>query len=546
MTRVFILPTILLALLGGVCLLLTSGRTPRADQITFASQADIHTLDPQQMSWTQDLRVAMALWEGLLTYHPVTLAPAPGCAQLPQISADGLTYTFQLRPHLQWSNGEPLTAQDFADSWQRALDPATSNKYVALFFKIAGAQAYNQACVRSGTGPRPDFSAVGIRVLDPVTLQVTLVDPCPYFCDLVAFPPFYPLHLRARQKAVAAGHPWTHPPYLVTNGPFVLKEWDFKNYLRLDPNPYYHDRAQVHCAQLRLVTYPDQENAALLAYQSGVVDILSWVPQQYIGPELIAQQRAGQRHDIFFQPVFGTYFYVFNCRQAPFNDARVRQAFTLVIDKRQLVEDVLRMGQRPLNVIVAPDAIPGYSSPRGLVRDVPRAQALLAAAGFPEGRGFPAVDLLYANEGIHVTAAQAIGQMWERHLGVRVVYHGVESKQFNRERQAHHFAVARGGWYGDYLDPTTWLDLAQTGSGQNDGQFSDPHYDALLAKAQRQTVPAQRLALLTEAERYLLEDQCAFMPVCQYSDGYVYDPARIAGCAPNVRLITQFKYLRRR
>ncbi len=546
MTRVLIFPTILLLLLGTLCLFVSSSHVPANDQIVFASAAEVHTLDVQEMSWSQDIRLAMGLWEGLLAYDPVTLKPMPGCAGLPEISADQLTYTFKLRPDLKWSNGQQLTAVDFANSWKRAIDPDTPNDYVELFFHIAGARAYAAALADKDPAKHLDFSTVGIKVLDPLTLQVTLENPCSYFPDLAAFAPLFPVNLDAIAQAQKDHYDWTHPPYLISNGPYILKEWKFKNYMLLEPNPYYYDRAKVLCKHLKLVAYQDQDNAALLAYQSGVVDVLSWLPQQYIGPDLIAQSHAGKRKDVFFNPVFGTYYYVFNCKQKPFDDPRVRQAFNLTIDKHEIVTNVTRMEQRPISSFVPPDSIPGYTVPAGLPYDPARARALLAAAGYPGGKGFPDVDLLYTTGGTHGVVAQAAGQMWEHELGVHVVTRGVESKEFHNERtKNHHFSIARGGWYGDYPDPTTWLDLARSGNGNNDGQFSAPAFDALMTQSEKEPDRAKRFAILQEAEKLLVEDQCGFIPLYQYSDGGMYDPAKIAGCESNVRQIIQFKYIRR-
>jgi oligopeptide transport system substrate-binding protein len=183
----------------------------------------------------------------------------------------------------------------------------------------------------------------------------------------------------------------------------------------------------------------------------------------------------------------------------------------------------------------------------GLPFDPARARALLAAAGFPAGRGFPDVDLLYTTGGTHGVIAQAVGQMWEHELGVHVIPRGVESKEFHNERtKDHHFSIARGGWYGDYRDPTTWLDLARTDNGNNDGRFSNTAFDALMAQSDKQPDPAIRFAMLKDAERILVEDQCPFIPLYQYSDGGMYDQSKIAGCESNVRQMVQFKYIRRR
>jgi len=180
---------------------------------------------------------------------------------------------------------------------------------------------------------------------------------------------------------------WTRPPHLVSNGPFALTDWQFKRYLQMEPNPYYWDRAAVRCGRLRLVSYAGDARAALLAYQTGVVDVLSWVPQEF-APELLEQVRTGRRRDVQFQPVFGSYYYLFNCTKKPFAEGRVRKALALAIDKRQLTDRVLRMGQRPLNVLVPPGSVAGYESPAGWRWILPRRGGCWRRRGIRMGRGW--------------------------------------------------------------------------------------------------------------------------------------------------------------
>ncbi len=428
------------------------------------------------------------------------------------------------------------------------LNPATGADYIGMVQLIAGAEAYTKAL---STHHPADFSTVGAKAPDDRTLVVTLASPCPYFLDLVAFPPYYPLHAKAMEPFLTdPQHPdngydgkWTRPPHLVTNGPYKLVEWQFKRDLVLEPNEYYWDRQAVQCDRLRLVAYEDAR-AGLQAYDDGRVDMLSWVPQEF-GPDLLADQAAGKRRDVHWRLVFGTYYYLFNCAKKPFDDARVREALALAIDKTQITEKVLRMGQVPVNVLVPPDSIRGYRSPAGLGMDVAQARKLLAEAGYPGGAGFPVAEILYNNESIHSLTAQVIGQMWEKNLGIHVSYRGVERGTFGEDRRTANFAIARGGWYGDYADPTTWLNLAKTGDGNNDGRYSNPRYDALLAQAAKESDPARRFAVLAEAERILVEEDFPFIPLYQYADGYIYDAKKIGGVDVNVRLLTQFKYLHR-
>jgi oligopeptide transport system substrate-binding protein len=553
MNRVLLIPTLVLIVLGALCFWISAGKEPTAvggkgleRPIVICNGDEIKTLDPGQMSWANDIRVAMAMWEGLTAYDPDTLKPVPGVAEKWDISPDGKTYTFHLRHDARWSNGEPVTSADFMFAWKRTITPATGADYGGLFNVIVGAEDFlNAPADKPG-----DFSKVGIKAPDDHTLVVQLKAPCGYFLDLCAFPPFFPLN----EKAMAAflldkSHPekgwdgkWTRPPAVVSNGPYVLDDWKFKQYLSLKPNPQNWDKANVKCSNVVIKGISDSR-AALLAYRAGALDVLTFVPQQF-GDDLVA---SGWK-DVHYRPVFGSYYYIINCTRKPFDDPRVRKALALAIDKQKIVRDVTHMNQKPLGVIVPPDSIPGYTSPEGLPMDVEQAKKLLADAGFPEGKGFPTVEIMTTNEvTMHSMVAQAIGQMWKQNLGIETSYRSLERGSFGAERrQSHNFDIARGGWYGDYVDPTTWLDLLRTGDGNNDGQYSNKAYDSLLARAALEPDAASRFKLLHDAEAMLMHDEFPLIPLYQYGDGCIFDDNKIAGFTVNVRLLTPLKWIRRK
>lgn len=569
MRRVLLIPTVLLILMGILCFFISAGPTsagagggtadPSQRPIVFCNPDDIKTLDPGRTSWASDLRVAMGLWEGLTSYHPITLAPLPGVASSWDISADKLTYTFHLRPDARWSNGDTVTAKDFLYAWKRLLEPSTGAQYGELLNCIAGVKEYAAAIndhELDATKPAPDFSSVAAAAPDPRTLVVRLVSPTAYFLDLCAFPPLFPLHEPSiRPFLLDPAHPekgdstaWTRPPYLVSNGPFQLTDWKLKQYLTLEPNPYYWDKKNVLCPRLIIKSIKGDERAALLAYQTGTIDVFSTIPQD-LGPDLLAAQEKGQWKDAHYIPVFGTYYFQFNCARPPFNDKRVRKALDLAINRYDIVNKVTRMRQRPLGLIVPPDSIPGYKSPNALPveGDVAQARELLKEAGYPDGKGLRTIEILYTSDApIHGRISQAIAQMWKENLGVNTTLLGLERPGFSAAReQDHNFDVCRGGWYGDYPDPTTWLDLCGTTNGNNDGKFSNPEYDKLLSEAARETDSAKRLDILSKAESMLVNDELPFIPLYQYGDGYLYNDKKILGTDVNVRLITEFKYIHR-
>lgn len=502
------------------------------------------------MTWMQDMRVAMALWEGLAQYNPKTLQPIAGVAKSWTISGNGLIYTFYLRHNARWSNGQVVTTADFIFAWKRILQPSTAAGYVTMLFHIAGARAYFNSLAANPRRHLP-FSSVGIKALTPYKLVVTLSHPCGYFLSLMAFPPFYPLNPAAMARFASAAHGsmpvhydprWTRPPYLVSDGPYRLAAWKFHQYLELRPNAYYWDRKAVKCPVLYIRNFPDTQSA-FLAYQSGAVDVLSFVPTRF-APALLRQQRLHIRDDVHYRPVFGTYYYNINCRRRPLNNPLIRRALDMAIDKRAIVKHILRLPDQPLEVLVPPQSIPGYDSPRGLSMNISKARKLLMQAGYPGGKGLPVFKFL-TNSGaaINIRIAQAIAAMWRKNLGVRISIHEEESKIFNQDVVHGNYDIARAGWYGDYMDPTTWLDLFRTGNPNNLTGFSNPRFDALLHKASYQSNAAQRFALLHQAEKLLVTRWMPSIPLFQYSDGLIYNPRRIGGISTNVRMITLLKYI---
>ncbi len=515
----------------------------------FCEAGQIHTLDPQHMTWMQDIRVGLGLWEGLAQYNPSTLEPMPGIARKWIISPDGKTYTFFLRPNARWSNGDPVTAANFIFSWRHMLQPSTAGGYIAMYFHIAGARAYFYSLV-SHARHHLLFSSVGVKAVGRHELVVQLTRPCGYFLSLMAFPPFFPLDARSMKPFLVHtggflhyNARWTRPPNLVTDGPYRLADWRFHQYLLLKPNPYYYDRRAVRCRRLLVENYPDAQSA-FLAYQSGTLNVLSFIPGNF-APTLLKLQSAGKRHDVHYRPVFGTWFMDINCLRKPLNDPRVRIALDRAVDKKAIVEDVLRLPEKPVNVLIPPDSITGYHSPVGLSYNPRRARQLLAEAGFPGGRGLRRLKLLIVGGGQTTEAriAQAVARMWQKKLGVRTRIVQEESKIFHEDTVNHNFDLDISGWYGDYRDPTTWLNLFRASNPNNHTGLNSPEFEELMRRASHTVDPQARLNVLARAEKLLVCKLMPAIPLYQASDGYMYNRNKIAGIRPNVQLITLFKYI---
>ncbi len=563
---------------------------PRAD-LTYVNPSDIHTLDPARISWVQDFRVALNIWEGLTTWHPRSTEPIEGAALFPpEISPDARTYRFTLRDDARWSSGEPVTAQDFVRGWRRAMEPGSAGDYAFLFNDhIVGAAEYvrwrHDAIGRLTSldrGGRPAeaeaffdehavelearFAQVGARAVNERTLEVTLSGPCPYFLDLVALPVFLPCHpsielLRERHRGrpltpaglVVYDPQWTKPDYrrlgypgLITNGPYQLRDWKFKRRARLAANPHYRRADTFACRTVEMLVY-DNLNAALMAYEAGYVDFLPELSVPY-DHELARLSATGLRRDIHQCPVLATYFLNFNCvsetvngRPNPFVDPRVRRAFSLGLDRETLVKRVRARGDRVARSFVPPETISGYAPPAGLLCDPGEARRLLSEAGFPGGRGLPNIIVLSTQSDERM--CQAVARMWENELGVKVELQTKETKTFAEDKARRRFFVARGNWYADYNDPTTFLDCLATGNGNNDSGYSNPEYDDLLRRAEEAADAASRAAVLARAEALIVERDCPILPILHYTEPIAIQPY-VTGLSPNARLWFPFRYAR--
>ena len=623
--------------------LLTSGGQ-RAD-FTYVNPSGIHTLDPARMSWTQDFRVALNIWEGLTTWDPQTTRPIQGAALLPEVSPDGLTFTFTIRDDARWSNGAPVTAEDFLRGWRRGMEPGTATDYTSLFTDhIAGAEEYvqwrrksvavltalsrlrggwklsaHQARALAGNAAlsmvriaspgflvRPAdhtdeaawgkfadqlssmrvdwdkihdhaldahvaefddrFAAVGISALGDRTLTVELIRPCPYFLDLTSFPTFLPCHrsielLRERyrggpvtaQGLVVYDPQWTKPDYhrnsypgLITNGAYRLADWKFKRRARLVVNPHFRDADTIDCRTVDMLVY-SSVSASIMAYEAGDVDFLPDMSVPY-SHEIARLSRSGERPDFHQCIVLATYFFNYNCvservgdYRNPMIDRRVRKAFSLAVDKNKIVSHVLGRGDRVANSFVPAGAIPGYTPPAGLARDVEQARRLLGEAGYEGGVGLPPIQILYTQADERV--CQALARMWEEQLNVTVELRCKESKTFADDKANHRYMVARGNWYADYDDPTTFLNCLTTGNGNNDSGYSNPAYDDLLAQAARADDSVTRAGLLAQAEALIVGEDCPILPILHHAEMIAIKPY-VRGLYPNARLWFPFRHVR--
>jgi oligopeptide transport system substrate-binding protein len=603
MLRILAPLALLMALITGV--LAFDRPLPPAD-FTCINRGEVTTLDLQRMSWMQDLRIARVLAEGLTANDVFTweAAPKPAAADRWEISADRRTYRFHIRDSARWSNGDRLRASDFVYSWRRAVLPDTAADFAGFALLIKGAKGFFRwrtralAEFQSGAGPHKDADAlwaatlaefdrsVGLRAIDDSTLEVELERPVPYFLDLAAFPTFFPVYPPLvsrfekpdpRTGRLDSRRDWTKPGLLVSNGPFELKVWRFRRDMRFEKNPHYWNADAIAIDSINIPSVEDL-NAQVLSFSTGAADWLVEVGARY-KPEMLARKAAfydehraeyealkargldqfeidrrlppDPRKSIHSVPTFGTYFFNFNClprlrdgRTNPFADPRVRRAFVMAVDKRALVEEVQRVGNPIATTLVPVGSIGGYTSPKGLPFDPPAARRLLAEAGYATGKDFPlAVEILFNKEGDHDQVAQFLAKNWQEHLGVPVVLNQKEIKVFRDDLKSGNYMISRAGWYGDYGDPTTFLQTNRTGDGNNDRKYSNPAFDELLDRAAAELDPAARLKILEQAERVLVEEDLPFIPLCQYVTLYLFDADRIGGLSCQPRTVQYLSFI---
>ncbi len=499
------------------------GRPPDRADLVVINGGEPDTIDPSKIRGQPEGRIAYSLFEGLTRYKS-TGETEPGMAERWEISPDGLHYTFHLREGVKWTNGDPITAQDFVWSWLRTLrEPEAEYKYQLYY--IRGAEAFGEA---KNDAVRPPAESVAIRAPDARTLEVELKNPTPFFIDLTVFYTLMPLHRATVEASEKSGKSWLRPETIVNNGPFLLTEWRLNDRIRLTKNPTYWDAANVRLKTVDVLPAPSP-NTAFNFYHSGVADVIldkSLVPTSLV-PDL------KKRADYHATPILATYFIRFNTKRAPFTDARVRKALSLVVDKDLLTQKVTQAGEPVADAFVPPGTA-GYKPPEGLKRDPEAARKLLAEAGFPGGAGFPVVRYLYTNKSdTDEKLAVELQAMFKRELGISVLLAKQEWAVYLNSLSSLDYDFCRSSWVGDYLDPNTFLDMFVTGGGNNNCGWGNQRYNDLIALAAKEPDGAKRFDQFREAETILIRDEMPICPLFNYVVLMFYSD-RLGGLAGNL------------
>jgi oligopeptide transport system substrate-binding protein len=428
----------------------------------------------------------------------------PGQAQDWHFSNDGKTVTFTLKKGLQWSNGSPVTANDFVFAWQRAVNPKTGNN-TSFVFKTANV-VNAEEIIAGDKAP----SELGIKALNPLTVEISLSKPTPYFMSLMSIKTFFPV---PSELVKEKGDRWTRAENIATNGAYTLSEWVPNEYVKVERNPKYWDNSST---VINGVTYLglSSQNAELIRYQSGEIDMTNRVQLEYY-QKLIKESP----EQIKAQALLGSYVYSFNTRQAPFDNVKVRQALSMAVNREILVDKITGQGE-PEAYSVTPSNIPNYQAPKADFKQLDanqrlsKAKQLLQEAGYTEDNPLE-FTLTYNTSENHKKIALAIASMWKP-LGVKVELENMEWKAYVAAKSSGDYQLARSWAFGDYPEPSALLEGFTCGHTSNESGFCNPEFDKLMQQASQITQQDERFKVYQQAEE-LLNDSAVVIPLYHYN-----------------------------
>jgi oligopeptide transport system substrate-binding protein len=530
LTRAALVMSALLACLATDLSIIPTAHAADGIVLRRGNAAEPESLDPALVDTVNANRILDDLFEGLVILDAED-RPQPGVAESWTISPDGLTYVFKLRPGLVWSDGSPLTAEDFVYSFRRVVDPATASAYAYMLFPFQNAEEIVQGKIK-------DLSKLGVAAPDARTVRIQLTRPTPYLLAEMAHAKFQPVK-RANVEKFGAG--FTQPGNLVSNGAFMLEEWTPQARIVLAKNPKYWDASNVHLD--KVIFYPiTSPNEELNRYRAGELDATYIVPDAQIDT---LRKTLGE--ELHANTQFMLYYLGFNLTKPPFaNSPKLRQALSMVVDREMLVDKLLKDGS-PVAYSVVPVGDPNYVprkiswSSLPMAERIAKAKALYAEAGYGPDHPLTVEYRIHTGEDARKMAI-AIASMWQTTLGVKASLISEEFKMLVAHRHEKQVTqVFYDAWVGDYPDATTFLDLFTSGSGENDSGYANPKFDALISEAGKTADVVRRTALLQEAESLLLEDN-AIIPTYNRVELFLVKPY-VQGYRPNPCGYTYSKFV---
>jgi len=462
------------------------------------------TIDPNRASWSTERTIIMQVFEGLLGFNQdLSLRPI-GAREIPTvankgISADGLTYTFKLKPNVTWSDGKKVTAKDYEYSIKRLFDPDLAAEYTSFYFDIVGGEASYTAADKDAAAKKQLRDAVGVKAIDETTLEIKLASPRPTFLQLMALWPVYPV----REDIITQfGDKWIEPPNYIGNGPFLLAEWVHEDHITLKKNPdYWGTKAKLDEIQVKMIT---DVNAQFAAYKNNELDI-SEIPA---GTEKSTMSDPVLSKEILRYAELVTFGFQFNVSTAPFDNKKLRQALNAAVDRESFINNV-RAGVGKAAYSWIPPGMPGYDANLGSDYhfNVQKAKQLLTEAGYADGSKVPELKLQYADTGINPTIAQFIQNQMKENLGINVALEPMERKAFTQLVNSEKHTWAWFGWGADYPDPDNWLpELFGTDAGNNHTTYSNAAFDAIAKEAKKELDNTKRLKLWADAQKMVVDD----------------------------------------
>lgn len=468
------------------------------------------TLHPALATDSTSGGVLIQTFEGL-TRIDKDGVPQPAMAEDIQVSDDQLTYTFKIREDANWTNGDPVTAADFEYAWKWAIDPQNQSQYAYQLYSIKGAEAVN-----NGEGSLDD---VAIKAVDEKTLEVTLVNPTPYFLQLLAFYTYFPVN-----KNVAEANPdWYKDAGddYVTNGPFKMTEWNHSESILLEKNEDYWDADTVKLETVEM-TMVEDPTTELSMFDN---DELDWAGLPFGSLPTDAIKALKDNGDLNIKAIAGTYWYKFNTEKKPFNNENIRKALTYAIDRKAIVEQITQGGQIPAMAVVPPTMFAENEKGYFKDNDIEAAKAALEKGlkeeGYASVEDLPKITLSYNTSEAHAKIAQAVQDMWKKNLGINVELDNEEWQVYLEKIDSGDYQIGRMSWSGDYNDAFNFLELYRDANGgNNDTGWENPEYKKLLSASQKETDEAKRKQLLQDAETILM-NELPIAPVYFYTNTWV-------------------------
>lgn len=473
--------------------------------------SEVQSLDPHKIEGVPESNISRDLFEGLII-SDVDGKPSPGVAEKWE-NKDFKVWTFHLRKDAKWSDGTPVTAEDFVYSWQRLSDPKTASPYASY---LQYGHIVNIDDIVAGKKPVTDL---GVKAIDDHTFEVTLSEPVPYFYKLLVHSSVSPVPKAAIEKF---GDKWTQPANIVTNGSYKLKEWVVNERIVLERNPIYWDNSKTVINQVTYLPI-SSEVTDVNRYRSGEIDMT----YNNMPIELFQKLKKEIPNEVHVDPYLCTYYYEINNQKAPFTDVRVRTALKLALDRDIIVNKVKNQGDLP-----AYSFTPPYTDGAKLVEPEwfgwtqekrnEEAKKLLAEAGYTAEKPLT-FNLLYNTSDLHKKLAIAAASIWKKNLGVNVKLENQEWKTFLDTRHQGNYDVSRAAWCADYNEPTSFLNMVLSDSSNNTTHYKSEAFDKIIADTLKATDDAQRTELYAKAEQQLDKDS-AIVPVYYYVNARLVKP----------------------